>query len=88
MLTAVGAPYLYLLQAAMDSSARPPRGEKALVLPLHGTALLKVDGDHDAYARMVRDQEGPARVCLHIDDLHDDVILSAWKSAGRNELQA
>jgi hypothetical protein len=88
MLTAVGAPYLYLLQAAKDSGTLPQRGEKALVLPLHGTALLKVDGDHGAYARMVRDQEGPARVCLHIDDLHDDVILTAWKAAGHEVVSA
>jgi hypothetical protein len=88
MLTAVGAPYLYLLDAAMKEGTVPHRGNRALVLPLHGTALLKVDGDHAAFARMVRDREGPAVVCLHVDDLHNDEILTAWKSAGHEVVSA
>ena len=88
MLTAVGAPYLYLLDAARKENALPERGERALVLPLHGTALLKVDGDHAAYARTVLEKDGPATVCLHIDDLHNDEILTAWQSAGHKVISA
>ncbi|OFI39818.1 hypothetical protein BIU82_01870 [Arthrobacter sp. SW1] len=88
MLDAVGAPYLYLLDAARRTGAVPQRGEKTLVLPLHGTALLKVDGDHAAYARLVREREGAATVCLHIDDLHNDEIMSAWSGAGHEIVSA
>jgi hypothetical protein len=88
MLTAVGAPYLYLLDAARENGSVPARGDRALVLPLHGTALLKVDGDHGAYARIVREVDGPATVCLHNDDLHDEEILSAWQSAGHRVVSA
>lgn len=88
MLDAIGAPYLYLLDAARAEGAVPERSDRTLVLPLHGTALLKVDGDHGAYARMVREKEGPATVCLHIDDLHNAEILDAWRSAGHDVVSA
>lgn len=88
MLTAIGAPYLYLLDAAKDHGRVPARGDRALVLPLHGTALLKIDGDHGAYARMVREIDGRATVCLHNDDLHDPDVLSAWQSAGHEVISA
>ncbi|MDP5227241.1 MULTISPECIES: hypothetical protein [Arthrobacter] len=88
MLDAVGAPYLYLLESARASSAVPGKGEKTLVLPLHGTALLKVDGDHRAYARQVREKEGPAAVSLHIDDLDNREIVDAWAEEGHEIVSA
>ncbi|MGW9414308.1 hypothetical protein [Arthrobacter cupressi] len=88
MLDAVGAPYLYLLDAARKAGAVPARKDKTLVLPLHGTALLKVDGDHEAYAQMVKEREGSATVCLHIDDLHNDEIMAAWSNAGHEIVSA
>lgn len=88
MLNAVGAPYLYLLDGARKAGAVPARGERTLVLPLHGTALLKVDGDHGEYARMVREREGAATVCLHIDDLDNQEIMAAWTDAGHDVISA
>lgn len=88
MLYAIGAPYLYLLDAAKSAGRLAPPSERTLVLPLHGTALLKVNGDHKAYSRMVKEREGEATVCLHFDDMHNEEILDAWRGAGHEVISA
>ncbi|GGC87384.1 hypothetical protein GCM10011512_12900 [Tersicoccus solisilvae] len=84
MLDAIGAPYLYLLRQAQQADALPAREDRTLVLPMHGTALLKVAGDHAAYAAQVREKEGSATVSLHIDDLQNETIVRAWEGAGHH----
>jgi hypothetical protein len=87
-LTAIGAPFAYLKALADTSGQLPPRQEGTLVLPMHGTALVQVFGDHEGYARDVLDREGPSTVCLHIEDLADPRVVDAWTSAGHSVVSA
>ncbi|MDQ0619539.1 hypothetical protein [Arthrobacter globiformis] len=88
MVTAVGAPFLYLLQAARDGVAVPKRTTGTVVLPVHGTALMKVSGDHEGFAEEVLRREGPSAVCLHIEDLAHPEIYRAWTDAGHEVISA
>lgn len=88
LIDAIGAPYLYLLDAVRAAGKLPERSEGTLVLPLHGTALLKVNGDHQAYAELVREREGVATVSLHVEDLHNSEIAGAWQRAGHRIVSA
>jgi hypothetical protein len=88
MITAVGAPFLYLKKAVQDKGGLPDRTLGPLVLPLHGTALVKVSGDHDGFAQEVLRRDGPATVCLHIEDLEHPEIYSAWTDAGHSVISA
>ncbi len=80
--TAVGAPFLYLLDAARRDASVPPKSIDTVVFPFHGTRLVSVDGDHAAYAREVYEAEGSSLICMHIDDLQRPEIVDAWTSAG------
>jgi hypothetical protein len=82
--TAIGSPFLYLLDMVKAAGELPLRTIDTVVFPFHGTRLVSVEGDQHAYARQVRDQEGPATVCLHVDDLERPEIVDAWTSAGHN----
>ncbi|AJT41416.1 hypothetical protein [Psychromicrobium lacuslunae] len=88
LIDAIGAPYLYLLDAIRAAGKLPERTERSLVLPLHGTALLKVNGDHRAYAELVRQREGQAMVSLHVEDLQNPEIAGAWQEAGHTIVSA
>lgn len=88
MVTAVGAPFLYLLDAARAANALPERTGGTIVLPVHGTALVKVNGDHSGFAQEVLRREGPSAVCLHIEDLEHPEIYRAWTDAGHEIISA
>ncbi len=80
--TAIGSPFLYLADVAQRSGALPPKTIPAVVIPFHGTRLVEVEGDQAGYAREVFEREGSAVVCLHVDDLQREDIVSAWTNAG------
>lgn len=78
--TAIGAPFLYLLQIAGPA---PKAGEgPAVVFPFHGTRLHEIEGDQRAFARQVLDREGPSLISIHSDDLRRPQVVDAWRSAG------
>lgn len=80
--TAIGAPFLYLLDMV---AAQEPQIEKTIdtvVFPFHGTRLVAVEGDQRAYAQEIYDREGPSTVCMHVDDLQRPDIVDAWTSSG------
>lgn len=80
--TAIGSPALYLADMVKASGTVVERSIDAVVFPFHGTRLISVDGDQAAYAREVFEREGPALVCMHIDDLQKPEIVQAWTNAG------
>lgn len=80
--TPIGSPALYLAEMAKASGVRLERTIDAVVFPFHGTRLVAVDGDQEAYAREVFEREGSALVCMHIDDLQKPEIVNAWTKAG------
>lgn len=80
--TAIGSPFLYLADLVAKNGGLPPKTISAVVIPFHGTRLVEVDGDQAAYAREVFEREGPALVCVHIDDLQREDIVAAWTDAG------
>lgn len=87
-LEPIGSPYLYLRDAVQAADGLPVRGQQTLVLPMHGTALVPVTGDHGKFARKVLQEEGPSMVCLHIDDLQDNELTSAWEDLGHTIVSA
>ncbi len=80
--TAIGSPALYLAEMVKRSGVAIERPIDAVVFPFHGTRLVSVEGDQEAYAREVFEREGPALVCMHIDDLQKPEIVNAWTKAG------
>lgn len=82
--TPIGSPALYLADMVQRSGSAPRRTLGTVVFPFHGTRLLSVEGDQAAYAKEIFDREGPAVVCLHIDDLQRPEILRAWTEAGHH----
>jgi hypothetical protein len=82
--TAIGSPALYLTEMVKKSGISIERSIDAVVFPFHGTRLLSVEGDQAAYAREVFDREGPALVCMHVDDLQRPDIVEAWTRAGHS----
>lgn len=82
--TAIGAPFLYLLDLVRRQGGLPERTLPTVVFPFHGTRLIHLEGDQGIYAREVYEKEGPAVVCLHVDDLQRPEIVRAWESAGHH----
>lgn len=80
--TAIGSPFLYLYDIVREKGGIPEKTLPAVVIPFHGTRLVEVEGDQRAYAREVYEKEGPAVVCLHVDDMQREDIVDAWTSAG------
>ncbi|MGG5171233.1 hypothetical protein ACQR35_03500 [Pseudarthrobacter sp. J1738] len=80
--TAIGAPALYLAEMVNRSGPPIERTIDAVVFPFHGTRLVSVDGDQNAYAREIFEREGSALVCMHVDDLQKPEIVKAWTDAG------
>ncbi|NJC22911.1 hypothetical protein BJ994_001987 [Arthrobacter pigmenti] len=87
-LHAIGAPFLYLLEMARASHTLPLDRQGTLVFPMHGTALLKVSGNHAGYAEEVLQREGPSTVCLHVDDLDDPSVAGVWTKHGHTVVSA
>jgi hypothetical protein len=84
----VGSPFLYLAQEARAAGWSPTTTGRALWIPFHGTRLVKVRGDHAALAREAFEREGPATVCLHVEDADDPAIVGAWSAAGHDLVTA
>lgn len=80
--TPIGSPALYLLDMIKQGGTTPAKDIPALVFPFHGTRLIAVEGDQHAYAQEILDREGPAVVCMHVDDLQRPELVRAWTSAG------
>lgn len=81
--TPIGAPFLYL-EAMARAAGWPTRTHGTVCLPVHGTRLIRVKGDHGALARSFADTEGPLTVCLHSEDLGDAQVVDAWQAAGHS----
>jgi hypothetical protein len=83
---AVGAPWLYLDRLATDGRAGRlgPVDGPTLVVPLHGTRVIRRAGDHAALAAEVREREGSAVVSVHHEDLHDPALVGGWRGAGHD----
>ncbi|WFR83085.1 hypothetical protein [Arthrobacter sp. Y-9] len=80
--TPIGAPALYLADMVEKNGERPTPTLDTVVFPFHGTRLVAVEGDQAAYAREIYEKEGPALVCMHIDDLQRPDVVAAWRDAG------
>jgi hypothetical protein len=86
--TALGSPFLYLEREARAAGWQPRGIGPTLWIPFHGTRLLRVHGDHAALAREAFDREGPATVCLHVEDADDPEIVDAWAAPGHELVTA
>ena len=80
--TAIGAPFVYLARAAGGPPAPSDEREQVVLMPVHGIQTQRVRGDHLELARLWRDQEGPASVCLYAADTQDREIVAAYRQAG------
>ncbi len=83
--TAVGAPWHYLdqLAARVGRAAGPaPDDGPTVMLPVHGTRIMRLRGDQRALASSVRESEGVVTACLHSEDCLDADLVDAWASAG------
>jgi hypothetical protein len=83
--TAVGAPWSYLdrLAARVGRAAGPAPAEgPTVVLPVHGTRIMRLQGDQRALAQSVREHEGVVTACLHAEDCLDPDLVRAWAAAG------
>jgi hypothetical protein len=86
---AVGAPWLYLGRlAGLENRYRTadPAGADSdgptVVLPVHGTRVVRWEGDHARLAEEVREREGSVLVSVHHEDLHDPAVVGGWRGAG------
>ena len=70
------------------SDSAPKVTLPTVVFPFHGTRLLSVDGDQAAYAREILEREGPAVICMHVDDLQKPELVKAWTDAGHRLITA
>ncbi|QGN56659.1 hypothetical protein [Nostocoides sp. HKS02] len=86
--TALGAPFAYLAQSAEVTALGITATRGTLVMPLHGTRLIEVGGDHGLLARYYRETEGACTVCLHHDDVARPHLVSAWQQAGHRVVTA
>jgi hypothetical protein len=86
--TALGSPFLYLDREARAAGWKPDGTGPTLWIPFHGTRLLRVTGDHAALAREAFEREGPATVCLHVEDADDPEIVAAWTAPGHRLVTA
>lgn len=84
----LGSPFLYLEREARAAGWRPERSGRTVWIPFHGTRLVKVVGDHAALAREAFEREGPATVCLHVEDADDPAIVAAWSAPGHELVTA
>ena len=75
---AIGAPWAYLDRVA-GGQATAGTGP-TVVLPIHGTRVLRWQGDHRALAAEVREREGRVQVSVHHEDLDDPVLVGAWRA--------
>ncbi|MFK0728641.1 hypothetical protein NQ707_05610 [Rothia sp. BD8] len=80
--TAIGAPFLYLADQVRARGAMPERTIPTVVVPFHGSKIFQLEGDQSVYARQVYEKEGPAVVCLHVDDMEHEEIVRAWTDTG------
>ena len=83
---AIGAPWLYLAQLVGRGPVGPSGADErpTLVVPLHGTRVIRRPGDHAALAAEVREREGAAVVSVHHEDLHDLDLVRGWRSGGHD----
>ena len=86
--TPIGSPFLYLEREARAAGWSPDGDGRTLWIPFHGTRLLRVTGDHAALAREAFEREGPATVCLHVEDAGDPEIVDAWTAPGHHLVTA
>ena len=80
--TPIGAPLLYLADLVRARGRMPRRTLPVVVVPFHGSEIFQLEGDQSVYARQVYEKEGPAVVCLHVDDMQHEEIVRAWTDAG------
>ncbi|MGZ4751163.1 MAG: hypothetical protein ACXVYU_08820 [Oryzihumus sp.] len=87
---AIGAPWLYLRRMAESGDLPEPAldGRRPLIMPMHGTHVAKVQADHGALARYYLEKEGPATICLHVEDLTDRALVEAWQIGGNTVVSA
>jgi hypothetical protein len=86
---ALGSPWAYLATAAGAlEQARTTLGSGTLVMPIHGTRIIEIEGDQAALARHYAEVEGPCTVCLHIEDTGKPEVVGAWRAAGHTLVTA
>jgi hypothetical protein len=69
----------------------PPSREPAtgtLLIPLHGTRVVEVRGDHETLARYYSETEGATTVCLHVEDVSRPEVVRAWQAHGHQVVSA
>ena len=92
---ALGSPWAYLvstaaaqrqLTAGQDSHDSDASG--TLIMPMHGTRIVEVRGDHGSLAQEYLRTEGPSTVCLHAEDIRKPGIVGSWLDAGHRVVTA
>jgi hypothetical protein len=85
----LGAPWSYLVSTeAVRKQLAGSQGRGVLIMPLHSTRIVQVEGDQTSLARQYLDCEGPATVCLHDEDIHKPHIVGSWLEAGHRVVTA
>lgn len=84
---AIGAPWLYMPPPRTTPVATP--GERRVVVfPAHGTKVVRMTGDHAAFAAQVAAEYGPAVVSLHDDDAGHREAAAIWAARGHVPVSA
>jgi len=85
----LGAPWAYLVSTeAARRQLAGTRGSGVLIMPLHSTRIIKVQGDQASLARAYLRTEGPSTACLHHEDIHKPDIVASWLDAGHRVVTA
>ena len=85
----LGSPWAYLISTpAARQRLEASRGSGTLIMPLHGTRIIPVQGDQGSLAKDYLRVEGPSTVCLHSEDIHKPEVVGSWLEAGHRVVTA
>ncbi|MDT0213518.1 hypothetical protein Q9R29_06430 [Rothia sp. ARF10] len=81
-LKVVSAPWHYLVLLEPETGEQEREG--TIVYPFHGWEGQLIAGDHDAYAREIREREGdvPVTMCLYWNDYEDERTRRTYEEHG------
>ncbi|GAA1255280.1 hypothetical protein [Oryzihumus leptocrescens] len=86
---ALGAPWAYLISTpTAQRQLTGTKGVGTLIMPLHGTRIIPVQGNQGSLAKDYLRREGPSTVCLHSEDVHKPEVVGSWVDAGHRVVTA
>ena len=85
---ALGSPWAYLVSTEAVRKLSGSQGIGTLIVPLHSTRIVEVQGDQGSLAQEYLCAEGPATVCLHAEDIDKPEIVRSWMDAGHRVVTA